>query len=310
MNIIFFGSDDFALAHLQTLHAAGYSIVACVTQPDRPKGRGMKMVVSPIKQFALDHQLPILQPVAFDETVISELKAFAPQLFIVIAYGRILPQLVLDLPSRGAINVHGSLLPRYRGAAPINWAILKGDKESGVTVIQMNAKMDAGAILMQEKVDIDEYETSLSLRQKIRAAGQKLLIETLTQIQNQRIIPTVQDELNVTIAPKLTKELGRIDWNQSAAEISRMVRGLLPWPGAYTFLNGKMLKILSGDVLPDNKDAARPGEVISMTANDFSVQTGSGILKVIRVHLADHKPMDVKDFLLGHKLEIGELLKK
>jgi len=253
MKIIFFGSDDFANAHLESLIASDHIISACVTQPDRPKGRGMKVVQSPIKTCAVKNNIEVLQPNDIKTSSFEEqLKNFNTDLFVVIAYGRILSLSILDIPGMGAINVHASLLPKYRGAAPINWAIINGEKETGLTIIKINPQMDAGDILSQANFKIGSEDTSISIRAKMLKEGPSLLLSTVKTLRKGEIKARKQDERKVTLAPKLTKEMGLIQWDKPAGDIHNLTRGLLPWPSAYTYFKGKMLKVLSTEVVKDS----------------------------------------------------------
>ena len=305
MKLIFFGSDDFAAVHLKALVASSHDVVACVTQPDRPKGRGMKVLFSPIKDIALEHKIPLLQPEHLkSEDIISRLKGYQADFFVVIAYGQILSTSVLSIPKFFAINVHTSLLPKYRGAAPINWAIINGDEESGVTIIKMNAALDAGEIVSQQKVKIDAQDTSVSLREKMMAQGPQVLLKTIEDLSRNHYTLKGQDAKFVTQAPKLTKELGKINWGQPARTIHNLVRGLLPWPGAYTDFKGKRLKVLVTDLLAA-KDVASPGEIVSVNKQGIVVSTGSGNVLLKSVHLESSKPMDAYNFVIGHQLKKG-----
>ena len=253
MRIIFFGSDDFAALHLEHLLSAGHEVLACVTGPDKPQGRGMKVSVSPIKQIALERQIPCLQPLFLNnKNIVDALKSYEADIFVVVAYGRLLTQEILDIPKMLCMNVHGSLLPKYRGAAPVNWAILNGDKETGVTIQKMALSLDAGGIIAQEKISIDGDENAAQLRKRMALAGAKLLVHVLDKHPSGKFSISPQDESKVTWAPKLTKEMGLIDWNRSARSMMDQVRGLQPWPGAYTFYNGKMLKINQAQISTEN----------------------------------------------------------
>ncbi len=308
MKLIFFGSDDFAAEHLKALLETSHQIVACVTQPDKPKNRGMKIVFSPIKEIALQHNIPLLQPESFkDSSIIQSLQTFEADLFVVIAYGRILPKNVLEIPKKMAINVHGSLLPKYRGAAPINWAIVNGDSETGVSIIKMNDKMDAGEILASERILISNSDDAVYLRLIMAGTGRKLLIKTIDQINHDAFSLLKQDEDKVSLAPKLNKELGKIDWNQSAQAIHNLVRGLQPWPGAYTFYQGKQMKVFLTSVLEGDR-RAKNGEVWAVNKGGLFVQTGKGSLLIGSIQLEGGKKMTVEDFMLGHSLAIGTVL--
>lgn len=305
MKIVFFGSDDFALTHLEKLHASVHQIVACVTQPDRPKGRGMNVIFSPIKEFALKHQLDYLQPVDWKSAeVIDQLKSYQADLFVVIAYGRILPQRVLDIPRIFSINVHGSLLPKYRGAAPINWVVINGDSQTGLTIIKMNARMDAGEIIATKQVDILDIDNAKTLRERMMKVGADFLVNVVDAIANNQYQLTAQDETQVTFAEKMSKNLAKIDWTTSALSIHNLVRGLIPWPSAFTDFNGKSLKIYQTKIV-DSISSERVGTVVDISKQGFVVQTGDGALLIETVHLENSKPMPAHAFVIGHHLEKG-----
>lgn len=305
MRIVFFGSDDFAAAHLQTLMDLQYDIATCVTPPVKAKGRGMAPGESPVSALAKQRGCPVLQPSSLrDSVVASALAQLRADLFVVIAYGRLLPQAVLDLPSWGAVNVHGSLLPKYRGAAPINWAILNGETQTGISVIRMNARMDAGDILGQSTLDIGETEISVELRSRMIEAGQQLLPRVLEQIRQGTVVALAQDDTQTTLAPKLTKDLGRIDWTRTAQQIHNQIRGLQPWPGAYTSCQGKWVKILSAKAVLTT-DIGQPGEILEIQKGGMLIATGKGALWVSKVHPADSKPMDAVDFVNGQRIRPG-----
>jgi len=326
MKIVFFGSDDFAASHLEYLLDSEDEVVACVTQPDKPKGRGMSVSASPIKEIAQSHNIPVLQPLNVNEaSVINELSLFNADIFIVVAYGRILSKVVLDIPNTYAINVHSSLLPAYRGAAPINWAIINDDEETGVSIIKMNEKMDQGEIIAAEKVTIGNQDTALDIRKRMMQLGPKLLLETIHAIKEDSVDFITQDERLATFAPKLTKELGRIDWNKQAIEIHNLVRGLLPWPTAHTSFKGKTLKILSSEIISLKKDLypqagtvnnddlktkinGTPGKIKEITKEGFIIATGRSDLLVKEVHLESSKPISAIEFINGQRINVGEAL--
>ena len=308
MNIIFFGSDDFAAAHLLSLMNSKHKVLACVTQPDRPKGRGMKVVVSPVKECAQTHKIPLLQPSSLkDRSFIEGIKDLQSDLFVVVAYGQFLPPEVLNIPSFGAVNVHASLLPKYRGAAPINWALINGEQETGISIMKINEEMDAGDILVQSKTTIDREETAVTLRAKMIKQGPDVLLKTINGLE--KCTPKAQDDGLVTFAPKLTKELGHIQWTKQAQEIHNSVRGLLPWPGAYTFYKGKLLKILETEVIEEDFSKNEPGEVSEISKEGIVVSTGNNGLLMKKVHLQDSKPMDAHSFVIGHEVEVGYTFK-
>ena len=304
MKIIFFGSDDFAQAHLEEILKQDFEVCACVTQPDKPKGRGMALTVSPIKKTAEEHGIPVLQPESLkDPAFLEELASFGADIFVVIAYGKFLPETLLDIPAKGALNVHGSLLPKYRGAAPIHWAVLNGEKETGVTVMFLNTEMDAGDIIRQARLSIAPEDTAVTLRQKMIALGKRTLIEVLKDFRSGEVRATAQNKDKVSYAPRLTKDLGEIDWHKSAEAICNQVRGLLPWPGAFTHVQGKPLKILAAEpVLGQGK----PGEILQTGPETMDVAAGEGIVRIQQVHFAGGKPMSAGAFLRGHRLSPGE----
>lgn len=309
MKIIFFGSDDFAAENLQRLLEEKFAVVACVTQPDRPSGRGLQVIASPIKIIARDNHIPILQPENLrDEDFLKRIKSFGADLFVVIAYGQILPLVILKMPKIFCINVHGSLLPKYRGAAPVNWAVINGDKETGFTIMKMSPKMDAGEIIIQEKLNIGDDETSESLRARMAKASAKRLCRTINDIGAGRFNLKPQNEAEVTMAPKLTRELGKIDWDKSAAEIHNHVRGLLPWPAAYTSLQGKILKVLQASI-DASTASGTPGTILLITKKGITVATGQGALVIQQVHPESGKPMPAHAFALGQRLPLGTLFK-
>ena len=308
MKIIFFGSDDFAAVHLEALFKSDHQILLCVTPPDKPQGRGMKITDNPVKETALKSNCWVVQPDDItDRGLIDRLTKLQADLFVVIAYGKILPQKVLDIPKLYPINVHGSLLPNYRGAAPINWAIIKGETKSGISIIKMNAKMDAGDILAREELTIGDKDTAVDLRQRMMEVGPAFLVKTIDNIARTAINMIPQDPNSVTFAPKLTKELGRIDWKKSAREINNLIRGLQPWPGVYTTYKNKTLKILEAQDA-SSANAATPGTICDVQKDEFSVAAAKGCLKIKKVHLEAGKPLSAKEFLVGHPLKVGDRL--
>lgn len=310
MNIVFFGSDDFAAAHLEALLASAHKVRACVTQPDKPKGRGLKTLVSPVKGCAQSGGIPVFQPVDLkDEDFLRPLRDCGGDLFVVIAYGRFLPRDVLQMPKTLIINVHSSLLPQYRGAAPINWAVINGGKETGVTIMRVTSELDAGEIIAQEKIKILDEDTSETLRAKMTVLSPPFLLKTIDAIAQDAWTLTPQDSAAVTWAPKLTKELGHICWDKKAVEIHNLARGLLPWPAAYTFYGDKFLKILETAVVQGDFSSCRPGEVVRVDKEGFVVACGEGGLCVRKVHLQASRPMEAYRFVIGHKLEIGFVFK-
>ena len=314
MKIVFMGTPDFAKESLEALYNANYEILAVVTNPDKPKGRGMQMVASPVKEFATQKNLKVMQPekVKGNTVFINEIKALKPDVICVVAYGKILPQEILDIPPKGSINVHGSLLPKYRGAAPIQWAVLNGDKETGVTTMYMGAGMDTGDMILKEKVQIGEDETTGELWDRLSKIGAKLLIETLKQIES-GTAPSEKQGDDFTMAPMLNKEMSKIDWeNQTASEIKNLVRGLNPIMGAYTFLNEKKIKLWKVQVASleevgydeDNISIIRNGTVLISDPRDgIFIKTKKGILKVLEIQGENAKRMSIQDYLRGNEIK-------
>lgn len=304
MKIVFFGSDDFAAVHLKALLRSSHQVVGCVTQPDRPQGRGMKMVISPIKAIALEADVLCLQPANFKEqSTLESLKAFDADMFVVVAYGRLLTQSVLDIPKKFSVNVHGSLLPAYRGAAPINWAIINGDYETGVTVQKMVLQLDAGDIIAQSRMPITDTTSSDRLREDMSHVGAQVLVKTLDEIASNTYQCTAQNDQHVTYAPKLSKELSSIDWSQSADTIARKVRGLKPWPGTSTMIAGKTLKI--HDVAVEAGLKGKAGEILNITKQGIIIACGQDALLVQSVQPEAGKLMPAYDFAQGHRLVKG-----
>ena len=319
MKIVFMGTPDFAEESLRALYEAGYEILTVVTNPDRKQGRGMKMSVSPVKKFAEEKGLQILQPekVRKNEEFISKIRDLKPDVICVVAYGKILPKEILDIPKCGCINVHGSLLPKYRGAAPIQWAVLNGDKETGITTMYMDVGMDTGDMILKEKVTIGDDETTGELWDRLAKIGGELLVKTLKEIENGTAKRIKQGE-DFSLAPMLDKSIAKIDWeNKTAREIKNLVRGLNPIMGAYSFLNGKKIKFWKVDVLnnndinlEENKDNLENGTVlISDAKQGLYIKAKEGIIKVLEIQGENAKKMDIASFLRGNKIEEFEIFK-
>ncbi len=305
MKIIFFGTPDFAVYFLKALlNNKSHEVLAVVTKPDKPKGRGKKLLTSPVKEEALAANLPILQPTKAREAV-DQLAAFSADLFIVVAYGQILPQRVLSLPKHGCINVHGSLLPQYRGAAPIQWSIINGDEKTGVSIMYMDKGMDTGDIILTKEIILNERETYGSLHDKMALVGVDALNEALELVSDGRAIRTKQDNELATCAPMITKETERIDWSKSSVEIDRLVRGLNPSPGAHTTFDGQVMKLW--DVYPaDFHKQGSPGEIIGeVKSQGLAVSTGDGVIIIAELQPQGGKRMKAVDYLRGHKMEAG-----
>ncbi len=300
---VFMGTPEFALATLQGLIDSGVQLVGVYTQPDRPKGRGKQMAAPPVKQLALQYAIPVYQPVKLRAPeAVAELEALAPDLIVVVAYGQILPQSVLDIPRYGCINVHASLLPKYRGAAPINKAIMDGETETGITTMHMDAGLDTGDMLVKRRLTIGENETAGELHDRLALLGRETMAETLRQLCVGTLTPEKQDDALTCYAPMLKKEDGRIDWTRPAAELHNQVRGLDPWPGAYTTLHGAPLKLAATRPASGNGE---PGKVVAADASGVSVACGDGLLVIGELQLAGRKRLAVGDFLRGQPLPPG-----
>lgn len=306
--IVFFGTPSFALPSLETLIQGSDEVVAVVTQPDREKGRGRKVIASPVKEVAVQKGLSILQPEKVKEVSFQEkLKGFGADLFMVAAYGQILPKTVLSLPKYGAMNIHASLLPRYRGSAPIAWAILNGEKKTGITTMLMDEGMDTGDIFLQSEIPIHEDETTETLQDRLAFLGAQLLSETLEKMKKGEIHPTPQDHSKATYAPMLKKEDGQIDWTKGAEEIDRQVRAFHPWPGAYTEWQGRILKIYKGEVRK-GKAAGQAGTVLWVGTDFIEIETGKDSYLLKEVQLEGKRRMSARDFLAGHAVQVGKVL--
>jgi methionyl-tRNA formyltransferase len=310
MKIIFMGTPDFARTALEKIIEAGHEVTLVVTQPDKPKGRSGELQVSDVKACALEHGIPVFQPVRIKlPENVAELKKYEADIYVVAAFGQILSQEILDIPKFGCVNIHASLLPKYRGAAPIQQAILDGEEKTGVTIMQMAAGMDTGDILIQREIPIEHNETGGGLFDKLSILGGELIVDALPMIERGELTPVPQDEAKATKCGKLSKDMGKIDFSKDADTIRNLVRGLNPWPSAFTSLNGKMLKIWKAEVEEASSDDqakdAEIGAIVHVEKDSFSVNTGKGYLKVEELQLEGKKRMMVKDFLLGYKLETG-----
>ena len=312
MKIVFMGTPDFARDSLEAIYNAGHEIIGVVTNPDRPKGRGMKMIPSPVKEFALEKELNIYQPekVKKNTEFIDEIKNLNPDVICVVAYGKILPKEILEIPKLGCVNVHGSLLPKYRGAAPIQWAVLNGDKVTGITTMYMDEGMDTGDMILKEEVTIGEDETTGELWDRLSKIGGNLLVETLNKIE-QGTAPREKQGENYTMAPMLDKTMAKIDWeNQTAEQIKNLVRGLNPIMGAYTFLNQKKIKFWKVDIATENEIIAENFEilkngtvVVSNSKDGLYIKAKDGIIKVLEIQGENARRMLIVDFLRGNNIK-------
>ncbi len=307
MRIVFMGSPDFAVVHLRALLEAGHEIPAVVTVPDKPQGRGRKLRPSPVKQEALNRGIPVLQPNSLKaDDFVNALRALNAELFVVVAY-RILPAVVFNIPPKGTINVHASLLPKYRGAAPINRAIMNGDTETGVTIIRIDEKVDTGAVLARQKVPITEEMNAGTLHDILSEKGASLLVSTLARLDE--IVPLPQDDEQATSAPKIRKETCRIDFNRPVLEVFNLIRGLSPYPAAFCFHQNKMLKIYTAEIAEhSNKTPGRPGYVTEVNKSSFCVACQPGVLRIREVQLQGKRRMPVKDFFNGYTIKPGDVL--
>ena len=314
LNILFMGTPDFAKESLEALYNAGCNILGVVTNPDKPKGRGMKMIASPVKQFAIENNIPIYQPIKIrnNEEFIKKIKELNPDIICVVAYGKILPKEILDIPKYGCINVHGSLLPKYRGAAPIQWAIINGEKTTGITTMYMDIGMDTGDMILKEKVEIGEDETTGELWERLSKIGGTLLVKTINLIEKVKAPREKQGE-DYTVAPMLSKEMAQIDWNKKTSkDIKNLVRGLDPIIGAYTFINNKKIKIWKVNIISNEEFAIKfnievqkykNGEVL--LANDkqgLFIKANDAIINVIELQAENSKRMNAKDYLRGNRI--------
>lgn len=321
MKVVFMGTPDFSVDALEAILTAGHQVPAVVTQPDKPKGRGRGVQVTPVKACAQAHGIPVFQPVKVREKeAVEVLRSYHADVFVVAAFGQILSEEILTMPRYGCVNIHASLLPKYRGAGPIQWAIINGEEKTGVTIMQMDKGLDTGDMLLKEEVVIDPKETGDSLHDKLAAVGAGLIVEALARLERGELVPEKQTEEETCYAKRLQKSMGRIDWQQSAGKLDCLIRGLISWPGAYTVLRGKNLKIWEVEAVagpgsaPEDSaarpdpDAVLPGTVVAVTREAFYVKTGEGLLKILAVQPEGKKRMPVKEFLLGYQVKAGEQL--
>ena len=306
MKIIFMGTPDFAAASLEALIASRHEIQAVVTQPDKPKGRKGELTPSPVKVVAEEKGIKVYQPLKVrDEDFVETLRAYNPDVMVVVAFGQIIPLSILKMPKFGCVNIHGSLLPKYRGAAPIQWAVLDGEKETGITTILMDEGIDTGDILLKKTIKIDTDETSGSLFVKLMVLGAETILETLDELEKGSLTPTKQGESPTAYAKMLTKAMGLIDFTKSAKELDCFVRGMDPWPSAYTLLAGKTLKLWKVRAVDGSGKA---GSVIEIGKESFTIACGEGAIEVLEVQLEGKKRMSAGDFLKGSTLNIGQEL--
>lgn len=301
------GTPDYAAAALEALIEAGHEVTAVVTQPDRPKGRSGQVQCTPVKECAVRHGIAVLQPIKIKTPeAIEELRKYEADVYVVAAFGQILSKEILELPRYGCINIHASLLPKYRGAAPINQCIIDGEQETGVTIMQMDAGIDTGDILTQKKVIIEEKETAQTLFDKLSQAGAALIVETLPKLERGEVTPKKQEESLASYVKMMDKSQGKIDWTRDAVSIERLVRGLNPWPSAYTFCQGKTVKIWRSDAVETAaEDTQQPGTIVLVGKDFFDIVCGAGNLRIYELQLEGKKRMDTKSFLLGNPWKAG-----
>lgn len=308
MKIVFFGTPDFAAASLKRLIQDGHEVLAAFTRPDMPKGRGYKMVPPPVKEVAMEHGIPVFQPTKLKNgEVARQLREMGPEIVVVVAYGRILPRAILDVPPLGCVNVHGSLLPAYRGSAPIQWTVLNGEKEAGVTTMYMEEGLDCGDMILKRSVPVGENETSEELYHRLEALGAECLSETMVLFAGGKKAPAVpQDDSKSSLAPMLEKAMGRLDFTKTAQEVHNWIRGMNSWPSAFTKYNGKLLKIHRSIIEQQEGVLGKPGEVID--PENFVVACGKGAVRLKEVQLEGAKRLDAKTFPRGKALTKGEVL--
>lgn len=316
MRMVFMGTPEFSVPTLKALAEAGHDVIAVVTQPDKPKGRGGKMQMTPVKLQAMEYNIPVYQPARVrDEAFVQVLRGMEADVFVVIAFGQILPREVLKLPRYGCVNIHASLLPKYRGAAPIQWCIIDGETETGVTTMMMDAGLDTGDMLERTVIPIEEKETGGSLHDKLSLAGAGLILSTLKKLEQGTAVRTPQDSGKTCYAKMLTKSLGDIDWSRSAVSIERLIRGLNPWPSAYTMWKGRTIKIWAADVMEEAGDMAAAkkadapcGSVVYSDKHSLTVKTGDGLLSIKELQMEGKKRMDIETFLRGYPITAGDML--
>ena len=315
MRIVFMGTPDFAVPCLDALLSAGHVIAGVITQPDRPKGRGHKLAPPPVKVLALEKGLPVFQPERIKHPeFVATLKELAPEMIVVVAFGQLLSKDILTLPAYGCVNVHASLLPEYRGAAPIHWAVINGETETGVTIMYMDEGLDTGDMIMPARIPIDEDDTTGIVHDKLSALGARLLAEAVEKIADGTAGRVPQDDSQSSYAPLLTKEVELIPWEKSARDVRNLIRGLNPWPGSYTYFNGKVLKIWTAGKWAEG--AGNPGQVVAapgqvtavLPKSGFVVQTGAGRIIITEVQLQGNRRMAAADFIHGHGIKAGDVL--
>jgi methionyl-tRNA formyltransferase len=316
MKIIFMGTPEFSIPTLKTLIASEHEVVACYTQPDKPKGRGKKMMMPPVKEVCIEHNIPVYQPKRIrNHDEVERFASIDADIAVVIAYGQILPEAILSAHPYGCVNIHASLLPKYRGAAPYQWAVINGEQETGITTMQMDVGMDTGDMLLKTHVSMTPDETAGSLHDKLMLIGGPLILDTLKAIEEGSLVPEKQDKEAATYAPMLNKLSGQIDWTKPAVQIEQLIRGLNPWPSAYSFLGENLIKIWKASVENSNDviscHEAKPGEICHIDKTlGIGVRCGEGVLFIQELQQQGKKRMSAMDYLNGHSLRIGDLFRK
>lgn len=309
MKVVFMGTPDFAVDTLESIVKAGHEVPLVISMPDKRKGRGKKMQATPVKESALKHDLKVHQPIKVnDEETLSLLDEIQPDVIVVVAYGQILRKHILELPKYGCVNVHASLLPKYRGAAPINWAIIKGETKTGITTMMMEKGLDTGDMLMMKEVDIDEHDHAGVLHDKLMVVGGQLLVETLSKLEKNELQPIKQNDELSTYAPMMDKTLGQIDWNKDAYEIDQLIRGTYPWPGAYTRYQDETVKILEAEKCEDC-ESGENGEILEVNKKYIKIKCNSGCILIKQLQFSGKKAMTVQSYLAGNDIEKGIVLK-
>ncbi|MCR4599201.1 MAG: methionyl-tRNA formyltransferase [Acetatifactor sp.] len=308
MRIVFMGTPEYAAKSLEAILEAGHEVTLVVTQPDKPKGRSAELIASPVKECAMAHGIPVFQPVRIKRPeAVEELRKYPADVFVVAAFGQILSQEILDMPANGSLNVHASLLPKYRGASPIQRVILDGEEKTGITIMQMDAGIDTGDILYQKEIAIENTDNFETLHDKLALLGGEAIVEALELLKQGKLVRTKQDDAASCYSPLITKEMGKLDFTKSAVALDRQIRSMTPWPSAFTKWNGKQMKIWKA--LPvECTEKAQPGSVVSVTKDNFIVKTDEGALKICELQLEGKKRMSVHDFLLGVKVQVGDQL--
>ncbi|MDR2025701.1 MAG: methionyl-tRNA formyltransferase [Hungatella sp.] len=310
MRIIFMGTPDFSVPALEALKEAGHEILAVVTQPDKPKGRGKEIQMTPVKEKAMEYHIPVYQPVkARDPEFVKILSDLESELIVVIAFGQILPKAILDIPKYGCVNIHASLLPKYRGASPIQYAVINGEKESGVTIMMMAETLDTGDMLDQEAIALDKKETFGSLHDKLSSLGSRLILKTIIKLEEGTAVRTPQDDLKTCYVGMIKKSMGDIDWSMDAVSIERLIRGLNPWPSAYTVWNGKVMKLWEAEAVDKEYEGAC-GQVVEVGRDFLVIKTGKGSLSIRKLQLQGKKCMEIDAFLRGYQIAEGTILER